>query len=78
MKSIAYYRISKSTGKTERQKENVQEYCKTNNIEIVKTFEEKMSGAKKNRPVVKQMFEYLENNHIDCCVISELSRYGRT
>ncbi len=76
--AIAYYRISKSTGKTERQKENVQEYCKTNSIEIVKTFEEKMSGAKKNRPVVKQMFEYLENNPVDCCVISELSRYGRT
>jgi DNA invertase Pin-like site-specific DNA recombinase len=63
---------------TERQKENVIEYCKANSIEIVKTFEEKMSGAKKNRPVVKQMFEYLEANTVDACVISELSRYGRT
>lgn len=78
MKAIAYYRISKSTGKTERQKENVQEYCKNNNIEVVKTFEEKMSGAKKNRPVVLEMFQYLEKNKVDSCVISELSRYGRT
>jgi site-specific DNA recombinase len=76
--AIAYYRISKTTGQTERQQEDIQAHCEKNKIRIVETFEEKMSGAKRNRPVVQKMFNYLENNKVDMCIISELSRYGRS
>ena len=75
---IAYYRISKKTGETLRQDKEIKEYCEKENIKIVREYEEKESGAKKNRPVISEMFEYLQNNKIDVCVISELSRLGRT
>lgn len=76
--AIAYYRISKTDGKTDRQVQDVEAECKKRKLKIVKDFREKRSGAQRNRPRVKEMFDYLENNHVDYCVISELSRYGRT
>ena len=77
-KSVCYYRVSKNTMDNERQKVDVSAYCQANNIQIIKTFEEKMSGAKRKRPAMTELFNYVENTKVDFVVVSELSRFGRT
>jgi DNA invertase Pin-like site-specific DNA recombinase len=49
-------------------------------MEIVKTFEEHISGAKKleEREILTQCLEYCKNNSVKYLLISELSRLGRS
>ena len=52
----------------------------TENWKLLVSFEEKISGAKKNseRPVLVEALEYCEANSIDILLVSELSRLGRS
>ena len=49
------------------------------NFEVVKVFEEKISGAKENdeRPVLLNMIKFVKENDIDKVLCWELSRIGR-
>ena len=76
--AVCYYRISKNTGDNERQINDVQFYCKANNIEILKEFQEKISGSKRKRPATLALFKYLETTKVQFVIVSELSRFGRT
>ena len=81
MKSVIYARVS-SVGdrqSTTRQVEDLTVYSNNNGYELVKTFEEHISGAKKNieRVVLTECLEYCVENKIECLLISELSRLGR-
>ncbi len=81
MKAIIYSRVS-SIGErqnTERQIEDLTKYAVDNNIDVVKVFSEKISGAKKNseRGILLDCFEYAKINYIDVILVSELSRFGR-
>ena len=53
--------------------------AKRNGWEIAASFAEKVSGAKKNneRTELLRMVEYVEANHINKVVVTELSRLGR-
>lgn len=64
---------------TERQVRDLSDYAGRNGYEIVKAFEEHISGAKKNdeRQVLKECLDYCEIEEIDCILVSELSRLGR-
>lgn len=80
-KSVIYARVS-SVGdrqNTERQIADLTNYANRNDYEVVRTFEEHISGAKRNeeRPVLCECLDYCTNEHIDCLLISELSRLGR-
>lgn len=82
MKAIIYSRVS-SIGErqnTERQISELQKYAVANNIEVVKTYSEKISGATKNeyRDVLNECIEFAKNNKIDIILFSELSRLGRS
>ena len=48
-------------------------------MEVVKVFEEKVSGAKKNteRPILVEALSYCRTERIDMLLVSELSRLGR-
>ena len=50
-----------------------------NDIEVVKVYEEHISGAKKNeeRPILCECLDYCISNNVDILLISELSRLGR-
>ena len=79
--AIIYARVS-STGdrqSTERQVIDLTDYANRNSMTICKTFEEKISGAKRNteRAVLSECIEYAINNRIDVILFSELSRCGR-
>ena len=80
-RAIIYARVS-STGdrqSTERQVIDLTDYANRNSMTICKTFEEKISGAKRNteRAVLSECIEYAISNRVDVILFSELSRCGR-
>ena len=79
--AIIYARVS-STGdrqSTERQVIDLTDYANRNSMTISKTFEEHISGAKRNeeRAVLTECIEYAISNRVDVILFSELSRCGR-
>ena len=79
--AVIYARVS-STGdrqSTERQVIDLTDYAHKNGMTICNTFEEHISGAKRNeeRAVLSECIEYAISNHIDVVLFSELSRCGR-
>lgn len=78
--SVIYARVS-STGDrqtTDRQVADLQRYVNINEMELVKVFEEKMSGAKENRPVLTDCINFCITHHIHTLCVSEISRLGRS
>ena len=79
-RAIIYARVS-STGDrqdTARQVTDLQKFAISNNLAVVRVFEEKMSGAKENRPVLNECVKYFESGNAEILLVSELSRLGRT
>ena len=79
--AVIYARVS-STGdrqSTERQVIDLTDYANKNEMRITKTFEEHISGAKRNeeRAVLSECIEYAISNRVDVVLFSELSRCGR-
>ena len=56
------------------------EYASYQKFDVVRVFEEKISGAKKNsdRAILQEAIEYCISNKIDILLCSELSRIGRS
>jgi len=80
--AVIYARVS-SVGdrqSTDRQVLDLQEYAKSAKLDLVQTFEEHISGAKKNqeRPVLTQAIDYCKENGVEMLLCSELSRVGRS
>lgn len=80
-KAVIYARVSSTTERqnTERQVADLDAFAKLKKLEIKHTFEEKISGAKRNseRQVLKDCLEYCFSKNIGTLLISELSRLGR-
>lgn len=81
MKAVIYCRVSSTTDRqnTDRQVFDLTNYAKQNNIEVMKVFEEHISGAKKNseRAILNECLAYAESEKIDMVLFSEMSRCGR-
>lgn len=81
MRAIIYARVSSTTDRqtTDRQVEDLKSYAEYSKMEVVKVFEEKISGAKKNteRPILVEALSYCRTERIDMLLVSELSRLGR-
>ena len=82
--AIIYARVSSSGSlesrqSTERQVIDLTDYANRNSMTISKTFEEHISGAKRNeeRAVLKECIDYAISNRVDVVLFSELSRCGR-
>lgn len=77
MKRIAIYlRVSTNAQDYERQRHEIEAYCVANRYVIKYTFEEKVSGAKDERPQF-QLLCALTKDDIDAVVVWEISRLGR-
>ena len=78
---VIYCRVSSIGDRqsNERQLRDLEEYAKSRSLIVAKTYEEKISGAKKNdqRPVLLECLDYCFSNSIGLLLISELSRLGR-
>lgn len=81
MKAVIYTRTSSTNDRqnNDRQVVDLSNYANVNGIDVVKVFNEKISGAAKNadRAVLSDCLEYAETNNIDIILCSELSRFGR-
>ena len=64
---------------TSRQVADLLAYAEFAQVQVIKCFEEHISGAKKNseRPVLVEAIEFCKNEHVNCLLCSELSRLGR-
>ena len=86
MKTAVIYTRTSSSGfqqnrqDTSRQVEDLQAYAKLNHLEVVKVYEEHISGAKKNceREVLNECLAFAEKEGIRCILCSEGSRLGRS
>ena len=81
MKAAIYARVSSLNERqsTDRQVIDLHNYAERNNIEVVKVYEEHISGAKRNeeRPILCECLDFCISNGLDILLISELSRLGR-
>lgn len=78
--AVIYARVS-SVGdrqSTERQVEDLKRYVAISNMDLVYVFEEKMSGAKENRPILTECVDFCISNHVNTLCVSEISRLGRS
>lgn len=80
-KAVIYARISRTDDKhnTDRQLYDLNNYAKANSIEIVRTYTEKVTGAKKRseRPVLNECLIYCVSHKIDILLLNALDRLGR-
>lgn len=81
---VAYLRVStenqKNEGTISLQKREIEDYCQQNRIIIGKYFaDEGISGSKElhNRPGLAELFEFIEENHVEGVVIWKLDRLAR-
>lgn len=80
--AVIYARVSSVSDRqdTSRQIEDLNKYANSQDIEVVATFEEHISGAKKNeeRQVLTDCLEYCTAYSVNYLLLSELSRLGRS
>ena len=79
MKVVLFARVSTNIQDYDRQINELTALAARNGWEIAASFAEKVSGAKKNieRTELLRMVEYVEANHINKVLVTELSRLGR-
>ena len=80
--AVIYARVSSNNDRqdTSRQIKDLENYAKSQNIEIVGIYEEHISGAKKieERQILGECLEYCKRESVNFLLLSELSRLGRS
>lgn len=79
IKAIIYARVSTVSQDYDRQLVELKQYADRMGYNIVKTFSEKISGAKKveERQAMSELLTYVEVNKVDKVLIYECSRLSR-
>lgn len=78
-KVVLLLRVSTSSQDYEYQRSTLTDLCKRNGWQIVNTFENKVSGAKKNeeREEIVELLDFIKFNEVDMVMATEVSRVGR-
>ena len=78
-KAIIYERVSTAGQDYDRQLAELRQYADRMGYDVVKTFSEKISGAKKveERQAMTELLNYVEVNKVDKVLIYECSRLSR-
>lgn len=81
-RAVIYARVSSTNDRqdTGRQIKDLENYARSQNIEIVKIYEEHISGAKRieERQILTECLEYCKKKSVNFLLLSELSRLGRS
>lgn len=79
VKAVIYARVSTQGQDYERQLAELTHYADRMGYKVVKTFSEKISGAKKiaEREALSELLNYIETNRVDKVMIYECSRLSR-
>ena len=78
-KVVLLLRVSTNSQDYEYQRSTLTDLCNRNGWQIVNTFENKVSGAKKieEREEIVELLGYIKNNEVDMVMATEVSRVGR-
>ena len=80
--AVIYARVSSQNDRqdTKRQVTDLQKYAESQNLRVLKVYEEHISGAKKieERQVLSECLEYCISHSVKILLVSELSRLGRS
>lgn len=79
-RAVIYARVS-STGdrqSTERQVADLKRYAAASGMEVVAVYEEKASGAKRDREQLAECLAFLKGGGAEHLLVTELSRLGRS
>lgn len=78
---VIFTRVANATDRqsTDSQVSNLNAFASKNEINVIKIFEEYISGVEKNeeRSVLRECLDYCIKNKIDILLINDLSRLGR-
>lgn len=78
---VIWTRVANATDRqsTDSQVSNLNAFASKNKINVIKIFEEYISGVEKNeeRSVLRECLDYCIENKIDILLINDLSRLGR-
>ena len=83
MKTAVIYSRTSSSGyqvnrqDTTRQVADLKAYADYSQMEVVKVYDEHVSGASKQKPTLVEAIDYCKREHVDMLLVSELSRVGR-
>lgn len=79
-RAVIYARVSSEGDRqnTDRQVLDLQAYADGAGLEVVRTFTEKASGARDDRPVLAECLDWCCDGNADVLLLSEISRLGRT
>ena len=79
MRAVVYTRVSTDEQNPKSQLEEVLRYCEERGYEVVKVFEEEVSGsvAPLERPVFREMLEFCKRESIKIIVMYDLTRFYR-
>lgn len=84
VRAIIYTRVStdeqaNSGYSLQHQKAILEQYCKMNNIEIVKHYQDDFSAKTFDRPEIKKAFDYIKNNKkdVDLFLFTKWDRFSR-
>ena len=83
MKTAVIYSRTSSSGyqvnrqDTSRQVADLKAYADYALLEVVKVYEEHVSGASKKKPTLAEAIDYCKHENVDMLLVSELSRVGR-
>ena len=80
--AVIYARVSSQNDRqdTKRQVQDLERYAESQNLRVLKVYEEHISGAKKieERQVLSECLEYCTTHSVKILLVSELSRLGRS
>ena len=80
--AVIYARVSSQNDRqdTKRQVQDLKRYAESQNLRVLKVYEEHISGAKKieERQVLSECLEYCTSHSVKILLVSELSRLGRS
>jgi len=79
MEAVIYSRVSTEEQNPERQIVELTQYALNNNIKILKSFSDKISGTSKqqDRKGFEEMTSFIDSNSVKLVLVHELTRLGR-
>jgi len=77
-RAAIYARVSTTAQDTDRQVADLRRLAGHRGLEILHVVEEKMSGARTDRPARQKLLAMAQAGEIDAILVTELSRWGRS
>ena len=77
-RAAIYCRVSTADQSCERQARDLRAFAKRGGYKVIKVFKETGSGTKLDRAERKKILALAQAREIDCVLVTELSRWGRS